>query len=186
MGFWSSIVSWIKNPKEFGNALMLGGAIYSAIMVVIVVLVCGRHWREVGLSLAVVFAAATTGILIGFTFGVPRFVESTRAPVSKGRLVANSNFGKVSDWLTTIVIGLGIAQFGKVLDGARSLGREFSVLFPTSGLSAPAASAYGLCLTITSFGIGFVMMFMWTSTRLPEVLTSVPRNTLPPDKSGNS
>jgi len=169
VSFWSSAMTWLKSKKPFGNALMLGGAVYSGIMLLIVMLVCGWHWREVGLSLAVVFAGATIGILVGFTFGIPKFMDVQADQVSKAKLVANSNFGRVSDWLTTIVIGLGIAQFGKVLDGTRALGNRFSEVFPASILSTSAASAYGICLVISSVGIGFVMMFMWTSTRLLEV-----------------
>lgn len=183
MSFVSIISNMFKSPTtetgRFGASLIIGGGIYSAIVLIIVLIVCWSHWQDAGLALGIVFAGATAGILIGFTFGIPKLATTPQEELTaQGRLVSNSNFGRVSDWLTTIVIGLSIAQFGKVLDGVRWLGSAYSDVFSTD-LGDPAAAAFGISLTFSSIGIGFVMMFMWTSTRLLEVFEGGRKNPTP-------
>jgi hypothetical protein len=77
------------------------------------------------------FACYATGALIGFLFGVPR-VEQGHATDGKSqfgqanggapdaialyRLLINTNLDDVSDWLTKIVVGIGLVELRKLPD----------------------------------------------------------------------
>jgi hypothetical protein len=76
-------------------------------------------------SIAVVaLGAASVGSLLGILFGVPKDVEDPNAPAAEeitsqeaitNRAVLvrrNSNLAKVSDWLTTLLIGAGLVELG--------------------------------------------------------------------------
>ena len=89
----------------------------------------------VGVTAFLLFtAAAAVGSAFGFLFGLPRARltdqlattgsahPDTRTPSS--HYLANSNLIKVSDWLTTIVIGLGLVNVGNAVPALRSLAQS--------------------------------------------------------------
>jgi hypothetical protein len=157
--------------SAFAGALTRLAVAYAALSAFIVLLVGWGEEDFMGLSLAVLFASATLGIIVGFLFGVPRVAADTDIHGSVAeRLVLNTNLARVSDWLTTIIIGLGLVQFRKVLEGLGWLGDQYKRMFGTAGLPENATAGFGLALTLSAFGIAFVIMFMWTSTRLLDVL----------------
>lgn len=69
-----------------------------------------------GVGLLVGVAALLSGGLLGFLFAVPR--TGTTDNRSR-RFTSNSNLEQISDWLTKILVGLGLAQFNRVIDASR-------------------------------------------------------------------
>lgn len=129
----------------------------------------------VGVTLFVLFnASAAVGSGFGFLFGLPRsrFADNVvgtdgeaggkppRMPVGS-RYVANSNLIKVSDWLTTIVIGLSLANLGNIVPAARSLANALHE--PLGG--APYASTLGISLVLGGMIAGFFVTYLWISIR---------------------
>ena len=161
------------SKRDFAVVVILSSGIYAVITIAIVVLVLHWDWTYIGLSLGILFASATLGILAGFVFGVPRTSATSDVDIlATDRLVLNSNLVKVSDWLTTIIIGLGLVQFRELLDGLGWLGRQFEVIFG-GHLQPTAAAAFGLSLTFTSLGLAFVAMYLWTSAMMMEVFADL-------------
>ncbi len=132
----------------------------------------------VGVAFALTFiASASFGCVIGFLFGLPRSryadvassnsdAGETKDPDLAKHYLTNSNLVKVSDWLTTIVVGLGLTQLAKVDSGVRAL---------ASALRGPLGdrAASGLIgITICCFGLvaGFNLMYLWVSIRVRELL----------------
>ncbi|TDG14437.1 hypothetical protein [Paracraurococcus ruber] len=123
-------------------------------------------------------AAFFTGTICGILFGLPRsqFVVARDAVVSDKttpnpainttRYRANTNFEDVSDWLSKIVVGLGIAQFPKLIEFfvsvGDSVGPELSV---GKGASAIVSSSliYGLVC-------GFLYYYVWARSTLQKLL----------------
>lgn len=180
-GFWQKwLGSPLKSVRElFSFRLALCGVVLAVGALVATVATFGKDLEAIGVATFVGLASSAVGCVAGFLFGVPKLGEepgaggsgiaaTDSARLTTAKLVANSNLGQVSDWVTKIVIGLGIAQFGKLLDGIAWLGRRFPDVFDGS-LDDGAASAYGVCLVIASFAISFLLMYMWTATRLPDV-----------------
>ncbi|HEY5248646.1 MAG TPA: PASTA domain-containing protein [Dermatophilaceae bacterium] len=127
-------------------------------------------------------AAATLGAALGFLFGLPRsrFAEqvnagqsdtagseaiSSQAPAST-RYLTNSNLIKVCDWLTTIVIGLGLVNLGSILPAMQDLGAALKG--PLGGASY--AGAVGESILIGGALGGFLLVFMWTTIRFRQLL----------------
>jgi hypothetical protein len=50
--------------------------------------------------------------LVGFIFGVPRWVpvKSTAAAATRKQYTPNTNIEKLSDWLTKILVGVGLVE----------------------------------------------------------------------------
>lgn len=58
-------------------------------------------------------AAFITGLLIGFLFGIPKSVEPQPGEAA-GMYSANTNLEQISDWLTKILLGVGLTQMGEI------------------------------------------------------------------------
>jgi hypothetical protein len=64
-----------------------------------------------GVALLVAGSCFVFGGFIGFLFGIPKSAaEGLSIKDGRGRLVPNTNLEQVSNWLTTIIIGLGLTQ----------------------------------------------------------------------------
>jgi hypothetical protein len=117
--------------------------------------------------LAVGAAAAAgafiSGVLLGFLFGLPRTLER---PTAKGFLATNSNLDQISDWLTKILVGLGLVQLGKVSSGvgklASSLAPGLGGAVSAGAEGAPGAKAFATALLIFSAVDGFLFGYLWS------------------------
>jgi hypothetical protein len=147
----------------------------------------------VGVAAFLLFVAAgTVGAVLGFLFGLPRsrFADlataadlvapqpatpnptgAPTAPTTSTRYLTNSNLIKVSDWLTTIVIGLSLVNLGKALPALRSLSAALKA--PLGG--AAYAGAIGTSVLIVGSLAGFMLSYLWTSTRFRELLEEFER-----------
>jgi hypothetical protein len=127
-----------------------------------------------GVGLLVAAASFTVGALFGFLFGIPRSVQP-HAPKEAGqemgepvaeaaanaqRFAPNTNLEQISDWLTKILVGVGLVQLHQAGDALDDL---------ADGL-APGLGARGHAAAIAlmvSFSItGFVGAYLFTRLRL--------------------
>jgi hypothetical protein len=89
-----------------------------------------------GADLLVAAAAASAGALFGFVFGIPRTLDPAgRAAVvtatsqggagaaSNAIMAANTNLERISDWLTTLLIGATLVQIKDIAAWIGGLGR---------------------------------------------------------------
>lgn len=83
--------------------------------------------RMMGMGLFAAGAFLGLGLLLGFIFGVPRSAQETAAPAApapatgaptvggdKQRLKVNTNLEQISDWLTKILVGVGLTQLSDI------------------------------------------------------------------------
>jgi uncharacterized membrane protein len=110
-----------------------------------------------------------TGALVGFLFGVPKV--SQKAVLSTTHR-PNSNIEVVSDWLTKIIVGVGLVQFHKIggaLNEASSdLGK--SLALKTNGPVEVAAS-FAQALIIYFFVAGMIQGYLLTRMYLSSQFT---------------
>lgn len=137
------------------------------------------------LVLYALFAAAgIVGALLGFLFGLPRSrftdpalggtsaspstPEASLSGASQGskHYLANSNLIKVSDWLTTIVVGLTLVNLGKIVPGIQDLGGTLKE--PLGGTAA--AGVIGVSVVVLGALAGFILMYLYVSIRIRELL----------------
>jgi hypothetical protein len=89
-----------------------------------------------GADLLVAAAAASAGALFGFVFGIPRTLDpASRAAVatatsqggagasSNALMAANTNLERISDWLTTLLIGATLVQIKDIAAWVGGLGK---------------------------------------------------------------
>src|SRR3954447_1652190 len=137
-----------------------------------------------GITMFLLFtASAAVGATLGFLFGLPRarFTDelsaaaastgaTRRAPAAplhpSAHYLANSNLIKVSDWLTTIVIGLGLVNLGGLLPALRNLATALKD--PLGG--TPYAGAIGISVMVVGVVAGFVLVYGFTTIRIRQLL----------------
>jgi hypothetical protein len=115
-------------------------------------------------------AAIAVGAVFGFLFGLPRhrFVEQegkSSEARSESHFLANSNLLKVSDWLTTILIGLGLVQLANAGPAIADLSQ--SLREPLGGMTYAGVSAVATMIGVSIVAV--IMTYLWTSTRVREL-----------------
>jgi hypothetical protein len=113
----------------------------------------------------IALATLTAGLLLGFIFGVPRSVENGDK-AKRGNYSANTNLEQISDWLTKIIVGVGLVQFSTIISHYARLNDQLA-----TGLGGrPAGSAVAGAL-IAFFGtLGFLLGHVVTRTSLTSTL----------------
>lgn len=168
---------------------MLGLAGIAALGLMAIVVYAAQSGRSnfltvTATSLVTVSASAIVGGLLGFLFAIPRgsrlesqlvaargsspgSLESPRSsqgePSSAVGIRSNTNLEDISDWLTKILVGVGLTQLGTIGGGLAKLGRA---LEPSLG-DAPNSGVFGVALVITFSLTGFLAAYLWTRLTLP-------------------
>jgi len=81
-------------------------------------------WDVVALAALVAGGAFGVGGLVGFLFGIPRSLAGIKTEDDKsqsGAYRANTNLEEISDWLTKILVGVGLVQFATFAQHFREL-----------------------------------------------------------------
>lgn len=105
-------------------------------------------------GIAAAAAALMSGVFVGFLFGLPQALNQTKP---KGFLTTNTSLDQITDWLTKILVGLGLVQLGKVGHGVSRLA---SSLAPGLG-NGPGAEAFATALLIYAAADGFLIGYLW-------------------------
>ncbi|HVF04295.1 MAG TPA: hypothetical protein VNA20_05605 [Frankiaceae bacterium] len=141
--------------------------------------------RVAGFAAMMGLAAAVVGGLLGFLFGVPRYARvnetatqdsltSLESDLARTRWYHNTNLEQVSDWLTKILVGVGLTQFRSIGD---ALGRLVHAASPGLGNTEGSAAFAGFVLAY--FGaLGFMVSYILTVSILPRFLARQHRRTL--------
>ena len=98
-----------------------------------------------------------TGALVGFLFAVPRV--NPLVP-SRSALVANTNIEQVSDWLTKILVGVGLINFRQIGGFIDGLAVDLSQSLATQ--AAPASKSFALSLIVYFFVVGLIQGYLLT------------------------
>ncbi|PDS77117.1 hypothetical protein [Rhizobium sp. L43] len=154
--------------------------------------------RAFSVGVAIVFAAGATGALLGFLFGIPRLLQrpgpsqpqtadlpngasqsSQRQMAGERFFSTNTSFEEISDWLTKIIIGLGLTQFQMVLTylyTASLYAASYISLSPVPAAAAnpsdgKIATVVAFCLIVTSLFSACLIAYLETRTRLAALFT---------------
>jgi hypothetical protein len=133
-------------------------------------IVAAETWRDAAITLLLGISALIVGGLLGFLFGLPRALQQDmtidtgiapgprRAPYR-----ASTNLEQISDWLTKILVGLGLTQIvvapTRLWQAAHTLAGAI-----TSGPVTARAQALVLFVFVSFAVWGF--MFSYLQTRL--------------------
>ncbi|MFI6447376.1 hypothetical protein [Kitasatospora sp. NPDC050543] len=122
-------------------------------------------------------AATVLGAALGFLFGIPRLKAAAEGPggAAAGGAAAgaqrsylpNTNLEQVSDWLTKVLLGVGLTQLGSLGERLHQLG---SALAPALG-GGPGAESFSAALVLYFLVFGFLAGWLATRLLLPRALS---------------
>lgn len=125
--------------------------------------VCAKLNKKISYAysmLATLFFVAgsifTLSNLIGFLFGIPRTTVIDESEKSKSHYIGNDNLLQVSDWITKIILGLGLTQINEI---PHLLKRVASFIMDNTHVSNQAL----IILIFLYFAcLGFLFGYLWT------------------------
>lgn len=129
-------------------------------------------WSVFGVGFITAAASFIAGAFLGFLFALPRTLEQAQ---TSALLATNSNLDQVSDWLTKILVGVGLVEIAKIGKGIDGMAAS---LVPGLG-GKPSAHAFAFGLLAYSAIDGFLVSYLWTrivaSIRLNEAAEALAR-----------
>jgi hypothetical protein len=113
----------VRRIASFGLSLFLIGLVITAAW-------APSYWV---VSVLCSSACMALGWLTGFLFGVPRVGTSAPTATDSASAHINTNLEQISDWLTKILVGVGLTQIAKLPHALAEVARHISKDFGKSG-----------------------------------------------------
>lgn len=154
----------------------------------------------IGVGGIIFLAAASVGGAFGFLFAVPRVLAQDSAArdlpaaeianglpaetegqsedrLKKRLLRSNTNLERISDWLTTMLVGVGLSQLSHI-DDALSRFRDFLAAYATPGSSCTSdcssmLPAVGPMVLVFGFVMGFLGLYIYTRLVLVSLFNEI-------------
>jgi hypothetical protein len=121
-------------------------------------------------------AALVVGVFLGFLFGIPRSLQTENPPgadpqknagtpaessqqTPKAQYKANTNLEQISDWLTKILVGVGLTQLNNLPDLFVRAGDYFG---SPLGNSSDSSSRIAIAIILFFSICGFLFGYLWT------------------------
>lgn len=108
-------------------------------------------------------AAFFLGSIGGFLFGIPKSQPSTE------KYNDNTNLEEVSDWLTKLIIGIGLIEMEKIVAFVAQCGAALGKAIDPSDQFG--GSAIGTGAIVVGFATGFLHYYMWARIIVAETLS---------------
>jgi hypothetical protein len=124
-----------------------------------------------GLLVLIGGASFMSGGLTGFLFGIPKLIQSTNGNSendNETRIVHNDNLVQVSDWLTKIIVGVGLTQLYKIPGVLQNLGETIKQNTTDNSISVNISIAIIVYFSVTGFGCSY----LWTRLYFTGMLAS--------------
>jgi hypothetical protein len=146
--------------------------------------------RVAAVALLIAAAALMLGFLFGFLFGIPRSgsqrtVETVPGQTRTGETTgtqtaptiatyrANTNLEEISDWLTKILVGAGLAELGRIEGAVDAFSRALENAFDKP--SPPGIGVIGVATALYFLVTGFLYGYVWSRVVLPLSFTKADR-----------
>jgi hypothetical protein len=120
---------------------------------------CVEHFFSIASTSSLISGAfALLGILLGFLFGIPRTLSGAQDAKTTISYQVNTNLEQISDWLTKIIVGVGLTQLGNIPHTILNTATHLQTAFPTGC----DRIGFIVALMIYSVASGFLMGYVWT------------------------
>jgi hypothetical protein len=120
------------------------------------------NWSDIlSIVTMIMLASFSVGALIGFIFGIPRTLQED----IKSGVKSNSNLEQLSDWLTKIIVGIGLVESKQVYELVKNLAMDLSQGFPNKSLG------FGIVFSTLIFYFfgGFFISYIWSRIFLERI-----------------
>jgi hypothetical protein len=166
---WQEAVRSILSERKFAGWGFLGAVMFGWLIELVYGFSAETLFRSGVRTFCILWfasgAAFYAGTIGGFLFGVPKAVSNpatTPSPSIASRYKINTNLEEISDWLTKIILGLGLVHVNKVIRLVDSMGEQVGSAIG----SAQGAKAIAVSAMIYGFVSGFLVVYIWTRTSL--------------------
>jgi CheY-like chemotaxis protein len=177
----NALSDWLKKSLD---TVMLTSSFAVAFAIGIVVVLTQQRGAT-----AVLWALASMccGGLVGFLFGIPRVLQQDGAAQPRGagaaaapatgtstedraassyRLQVNTNLEQISDWLTKIIVGVGLIELGRAPDLLRRASRFIGEGFTPAPGAAMTAQSFAAAIVVYFGAVGFLGGYLMTRVYL--------------------
>ena len=159
---------------------------------------CRARTSAIGICAIILLTSGAAGAALGFLFALPRILTKddpantssasagntegvANQPLGKRLLGTNTNLEKVSDWLTTIIVGVGLTQLGSINDlllRFRLFIADTAKVFPgehgcTRVCSAGVLPSIAPMVLIFGLIMGFLLVYLYTRIIISGMLNKV-------------
>jgi hypothetical protein len=169
---------------RFAMGIFVTGAGWTLVVVVGVLLYTGLSGPTFSIAMLATLAASAVGGLTGFLFGVPKGPADRDGQQRVGFYYRpNTNLEQVSDWLTKIIVGVGLIQFREIGGIIGQLGERVGTAVGDLPGVKGSATVFAIGLMSASAVVTFLLAYMWTTTSLYAIYTDthgLPETTPPP------
>jgi hypothetical protein len=124
----------------------------------------GLSMAGIGLLLAI--GIFFSGGLLGFLFGIPRTLQGSAQTGEQTSFQANTNLEQISDWLTKILVGVGLTQINQLPSVFENIAVKIAPEFGGS----TAGGAFSISILIFFSVDGFFIGYLWTRTHFAPAL----------------
>ncbi len=157
-----------------------GVVFFLLIILLSLLIVVGWLGKPPGYALLVSSACALCGALLGFLFAVPKRKRETgtipaSAPqggapadtaesdssIAQAHYDSNTSLEEISDWLTKIIVGVGLVQAQQIALALGRAGRAVGTGIFDEPAAAPSAEVIGVATILTFAVLGFLAAFLW-------------------------
>jgi len=136
---------------------------------------CGAAGWSCALTGGLVAVLAATGAfavgaLLGLLFGAPRYKEAAVDPSAAAAAPGvghNTSLERIADWLTTMIVGLGLVHLGRIKTEAGALGLALTQAIT---LDASPNGTPGIVIALGLAIAGFLLVYLWSLRFLPNEL----------------
>jgi hypothetical protein len=172
-----------EEPRQTASSarlVRLLAAVLGCVLVVSVIMVAGPlPLSRVGTLVLLAAGAFAVGALLGFLFGIPRSVQADPQPGdevarSRRKFSANTNLEQISDWLTKILVGVGLIELGRLAAAANDLTTSIGLAVTPGPVGRVAAGA----ILVTFAAVGFLVSYVGTRTGLTHLFEQYEINRL--------
>jgi hypothetical protein len=188
--FTRGLTEWLRRIPElfvFSWLYVIPSICILGVLVILIYSIqspSAARWGVFAVAIVVGSSAFLIGGLVGFLFGIPRTVQSSSPSTGAIDYQGNTNLEQVSDWLTKIIVGIGLVQIGRIIPTLAKLAEALKA--PLGG--EPSSAAFGLGLAIANILMGFFFFYFWSRELFKRELESgstVPRRAADPSSVKN-
>lgn len=165
---------WLKRLKGFPAAIAVIGFVLLFLLAVALYAVgAPDSWaRVVAVALVLGAASVAVGGLFGLLFGVPKLrvpskdesgneaaggkADAAASDAGQPLFGMNTNLGEVSDWLTKILVGVGLTQIGNAGPAFATLSGAVGEPFGATGTGRVFAGSIVVFLAVFGFVAGWL------------------------------
>jgi hypothetical protein len=137
----------------------------------------GQAFTIVGVGLFLAGAATAFGSMLGFLFGVPK--ASLNPPPDglqrfgdEPSYVPNTNLETISDWLTKVIVGVGLVQVRELIGWVDSVGQVAGIAMGGTEVMRVVATSLLVHNVLMGFFQGFLVAYLY----LPKVFAAARRS----------